>query len=126
MTSTGMTAKDKAVLERKAKAGWRCFFQVRDELSDMNESVFALVNKNLTLMKQLKEDKEIDINYLKSQFIEMYDLIKKNSECPVCYETLTKENMDVPSCGHLICKGCKENCIKNDNKKCPICRKVYY
>ena len=126
-TNTSFTANDRKVLERKAKAGWKCFFMVRDDLADMNERVYYLIHNNRALIKQMKEkpNEEIDLNYLKSQFIEMYDMVKKNSECPVCMELLTKENMEVPSCGHLICKGCKENVMKHD-KKCPCCRKLYY
>jgi hypothetical protein len=123
MTTPNATVIKK--LEQKAKAGWRCFFMMRDDYCDLNESYGNLLFKNRQLAKEIKDGKEVDITYLKSQFVEMYDMVKKNSECPVCFELLTKENIEVPSCGHLICKGCKITVMEND-KKCPCCRKAYY
>jgi hypothetical protein len=99
---------------------------MRDDYCDMNESYGALLHQHRELVKQLKSGKkDVDLTFLINTFIELYDKVKENSECPVCMELLTKENIEVPSCGHLICKGCKENVMKND-KKCPCCRKLYY
>ena len=121
-----MTLRMKQELERKAKAGWKCFFMMRDDYCDMNESYGTLLFQHRELVKQLKSGKkDVDLTFLINTFIELYDKVKENSECPVCFELLTKENIEVPSCGHLICKGCKENVMKND-KKCPCCRKLYY
>lgn len=125
-TNTSFTANDRKVLERKAKAGWKCFFMMRDDYCDMNESYGTLLYQHRELVKQLKDGKkDIDLTFLINTFVELYDKVKENSECPVCMELLTKENIEVPSCGHLICKSCKENVMKND-KKCPCCRKLYY
>jgi hypothetical protein len=124
-TTTTTTAGTIKVLERKAKAGWKCFFMMRDDYCELNEQYGNLLYKNRALAKLIKDGGEVDIAFLKSQFIEMYDMVKKNSECPVCFELITKDNIEVPSCGHLICKGCKEGVMKVD-KKCPCCRKAYY
>lgn len=112
-------------LERKAKAGWRCFFMMRDNYADMAEYYDNQLKANKELVDKLRKNQEVDIEYLKSQFIEMYDMVKKNNDCPCCFELLTKENIDVPSCGHLICKGCKDK-IKEKDSLCPCCRKKYY
>jgi hypothetical protein len=126
-TTTALTTANVKRLEQKAKAGWKCFFMMRDDYCELNEHYGNLLQRNRAMVQILKANPsaDIDITFLKTQFIEMYDMIKKNSECPVCFETITKENIEVPSCGHLICKGCKENVMKND-KKCPCCRKVFY
>lgn len=125
-TNNSFSANDRKVLERKAKAGWKCFFMMRDDYCDMNESYGELLYQHRELVKQLKDGKkDIDLTFLINTFVELYDKVKENSECPVCMELLTKENIEVPSCGHLICKSCKENVMKND-KKCPCCRKLYY
>ena len=63
----------------------------------------------------------LDITYLKNQFIEMYDELKKFTECPVCFENLNKENTKLTNCGHLFCITCFD---RVDN--CPICRKKLY
>jgi len=113
-------------LIRKSKAGWRKYFILQDELMDMLDKQYDLVHLNNELIDKLKKgDSEINISYLKSQFIEMYDSVKKDGECPVCFAKITKANIEVPSCGHIVCKSCKDEIIKRDNK-CPSCRKKYY
>ena len=113
-------------LIRKSKAGWRKYFILQDELIDMLDKQYEIVHLNNELVERIKKnDSDIDISYLKSQFIEMFDSVKKDGECPVCMIKLTKDNIEVPSCGNLICKTCKEEIKKRDNK-CPICRKTYY
>lgn len=113
-------------LIRKSKAGWRKYFLLQDELMDMLDKQYDLVHLNNELIDRLKKgDSEIDISYLKSQFIELYDSVKKDGECPVCFTKITKANIELPSCGHIVCKSCKDEIIKRDNK-CPSCRKKYY
>ena len=121
-----MTLKQKNELERKAKAGWRCYYSVLDDLSDAHERLYDYVRRNRELVERLKNNTgEEDLSFLKSQFIEMYDEIKKTSECPVCFTLITKDNINVPSCGHILCKGCKDEVMTRD-KKCPCCRKTFY
>ena len=48
-------------------------------------------------------DHDLDITFKKSIY-EMYDKLKQYSECPVCYETLTKSNMEVPNADILYVK----------------------
>ena len=78
---------------------------------------------------RIVNNEECDINYLKSQFVEMYDMLKKETECPVCYDLLTKDNIEVPKCGHIICKTCIEAIKTNKHLSsqglCPSCRKKY-
>ena len=113
-------------LIRKSKAGWRKYFLLEDELMEMLDKQYDLVHINAELVERLKNpSEEVDISYLKSQFIELYDSVKKDGECPVCFAKITKANIDVPSCGHIVCKSCKDEIKKRDNK-CPSCRKNYY
>lgn len=117
---------EKRELERKAKAGWKCFFMMRDDYCDMNESYGTLLHQHREMIKRFKEGKkDVDLTHLINCFVELYDKVKENTECPVCFDLLTKTNIEVPSCGHLICKTCKEEVMKKD-KKCPCCRKAYY
>lgn len=111
-------------LEQKAKAGWKCFFTIRDQMVERADTYHRSYVNHRMMIESIRNEEEVDIKFLKQQFIEMYDLIKKNNECPVCMEVMTKENLDVPYCGHLICKGCKETIVGRDNK-CPCCRKKF-
>ena len=119
-----ISRREKFLLEQKAKQGWRCFFILRDNFDILCQSYNTLIEDNREMVKLIREGGEIDINHLKNQFVEMYDKLKEYTECPVCFETLTKENLDVPTCGHVICKGCKER-IMADKCLCPICKKKY-
>jgi hypothetical protein len=103
--------REKYKLEAKAKAGWRAFYNLRDSLSEL--SLFRN-NINKTCMESN------DIVFLKKQFIELYNKVGEFTDCPICFETLTNDNMDVPNCGHLLCKECRS---KID--KCPLCKKTY-
>lgn len=47
-------------------------------------------------------------------YVDLYDSVKNYSECPACYVVPTKDLLDVPNCGHLICKGCKDVICENE------------
>jgi len=120
------TTKRLKELERKAKAGWKCYFTMVDELTETNARMREYITRNRELVQQLNNNEtDIDLTYLKTQFVEMYNEMKKDTECPVCFSLLTKENISVPSCAHLLCKGCKDEIMTRD-KKCPCCRKTFY
>ncbi|NVM20137.1 MAG: hypothetical protein HWN80_20745, partial [Candidatus Lokiarchaeota archaeon] len=42
-----------------------------------------------------------------------------------CMETIQKDNIEVPRCGHIICKTCYETIKAQPEPKCPVCRKNY-
>lgn len=44
--------------------------------------------------------------------------LPKDKDCSICYET-TKE---YTKCKHPVCYKCRENCLSNNNSRCPICR----
>ena len=48
----------------------------------------------------------------------MYDELKLFKECPICWETLSKENAKLSNCGHLHCRTCVAKI-----HECSICRK---
>ena len=121
-----MTRAEKFKLEQKAKAGWRCYFIMRDNYDGLSSYVGDLQDRNREMRETIRNGGDVDIEYLKSQFIEMYDKLKEYTECPVCMETLTKDNIEVPKCGHTICKTCIETIKSQPEPKCPNCRKKYY
>lgn len=47
------------------------------------------------------------------------DLVLKEYECPVCFETI--KDASVTKCGHSFCKGCIEECL-NRRHECPNCK----
>ena len=120
-----MTMKEYWALVGKSKAGWRSYFIMREEMEEMCEFVRASQMANRILRAQLENNEDVDIAHLKTQFIEMYDKLKDYTDCVVCLETIRKNNIEVPRCGHIICKECFETIKAQPEPKCPVCRKSY-
>lgn len=114
---------------QKAKRGWRSYFLLVDNYEELRAYVADLQQRNRAFRDQLTgtntSNTDIDIDYLKSQFIDMYDRLQRYTQCPVCYEAITKENIEVPRCGHIICKVCVERIKETNNPNCPICTRRY-
>lgn len=51
---------------------------------------------------------------------ELYARLPTRENCPVCYETIAPEILNVPKCLHYICAPCGSRCTV-----CPICRDSY-
>jgi len=117
---------DNAKLEKKAKAGWRAFFLLRENYFNLVGEYNMLRNHHRIITERIRRGDHMDLEYLKKQFIEMYDTIKNYQDCPICYELLTKENIEVLNCGHLCCKLCKDKLKAHNNSKCSICRKSVF
>lgn len=116
--NSGLTNKEKWSLENKAKAGWKCYFIERDYIYDLQE---IRDNSRQTALA-IRSGESPDISHLSRMFLELYDKVGQLCDCPICLETMNKDNTHIPICGHLICKTCKLNPVVD---KCPICRKEY-
>lgn len=119
-----ITTREKQRLERKAKVGWAAYFALSNKTDELREYCADMNERNYQLVKELRNEQETSDdkhNYLKKEFLEMYDVLKKFTECPVCYETIKKDTAKVGNCGHIVCKDCYEKL-----NECPICRKRYY
>jgi len=114
--NSGLTNREKWSLEAKAKQGWKCYFIERDYIYDLQQTR----NNARATAQQIRQGATPDITHLTQMFLELYDKVGELCDCPVCMETLTKEQTSVPLCGHLVCKTCKEKMAE-----CPICRKTY-
>ena len=120
--SRTLTDYEFKALERKAKAGWASFYAMKNRYDSLGDYVDEIKTRNNELVRKLREgQKDIDVSYLKSQFLDMYDRLKLETECPICFETLGKDNAKLTNCGHLHCRDCE---AKLD--ACSICRKKLY
>lgn len=116
-TKIEMTLREKWSLEGKAKSGWRCYFAQREKIYDLQEQRDELRQQ----VRNIRNGSETpDYEHLKKMFLDLYDKVGEMCDCPVCYETLTKDNTDLPLCGHLVCKECKPKMVE-----CPVCKKRY-
>jgi hypothetical protein len=123
--NTPLTPVQRRALENKAKSGWKMYFMMKEQHDLLADFMEYERESNKQLISDIKSGEEIDITHLKNQFVELYEKVNSQMECPVCFEILTKDKLDVPNCGHLICKSCKETICKG-NCSCPICKKKYF
>jgi hypothetical protein len=124
--ATTITTAERTRLENKAKVGWKTYYILRDDYDRLCNYYSQARSDNRKLVEQIKSGGECDTEFLKKQFLELYEKVGELTDCPVCFETLTKENSEVPNCGHLICKGCKLHICNVGNKECPICKTKYW
>ena len=58
---------------------------------------------------------------IKKLYVENMNLKnEKEKRCPVCWETIEVDQLEIPVCLHEICKDCFKKI-----KKCPLCREKY-
>ena len=105
----------------KAKQGWAVYFKVQERL----DNVANVVTNNQPIIQQINNNEEIDINHLKEQFKEMYDKLRSEVDCPVCMEVMTKDTIQIPTCGHLICKSCYDTIRASPRNQCCLCNRKY-
>ena len=118
-----MTLKEKQALENKAKAGWRCFFTMKERCEDLIAKIQEQRGEMVEQMRIVNNNEDIDLTHLKKLFVEMFEKTGGlcQTECPICYENLNKQNTYVGHCGHLVCNNCKPEL----HGKCPQCRKQF-
>jgi hypothetical protein len=119
-----MTRAEKNSLITKSKQGWKFYYTVLDEYSNLAEYAHSL--RQSQLANRMRDANYVatqdDMTHLRTQFVEMYDKIQELTQCPVCFDTLTKENIKVKICGHFICKECYDIIMEGNSCECPICR----
>lgn len=92
-------------LEKKAKAGWRQFFILKEDMVSVIENFLTIQTIQDLTEKQKKAIKNL--------------LEDTKSECSICMEILKKNNnILIINCGHFFCKVCLINSVVN----CPNCR----
>jgi hypothetical protein len=112
-------------LIKKSKQGWAVFYKTQTECHD-------LISGQMFRIRMLEKSiEESDANqYERSQEVprfitdEIKSLIgelKKEIECPICYEELKSDEIKFSSCGHKYC----QDCLSKINE-CAICRKKIY
>ena len=70
--------------------------------------------------RDIKEQEVFPI-FVQNEIRQLYDMVNKELECPICLDTIKKDDLVFSNCGHKYCKGCLS---KLD--KCGICRKKIY
>jgi hypothetical protein len=122
-SAQGAGDKQIKALENKAKAGWRCFFELRRNYEELIDRIQQQRQQMQQQVVNVDNNQDIDLTHLKKLFVEMFEKTGDlcQTDCPVCYEKLNKQNIYIGYCGHFVCNTCKPEL----NGKCPQCRKQF-
>ena len=104
---------------------------LRKELNDRENKIIHL-DLHETILRRAVTDLQNDARMIarnraetvkkQQAFIrKLYAETNREEDCPVCYETITSENLYVSDCCHVYCMSCAQGCYKA-NGKCAICR----
>jgi hypothetical protein len=111
-------------LVKKSKVGWAKYYTAEAEAHQQNMDLYHQIQQ---LKNQIKErdaplyEKDHIPDFVKNEITELLKELKKNIECPICYEELKNDQIKFSSCGHKYC----ESCLSKINE-CAICRKKIY
>jgi len=99
--------------EKRIKFAWRKYYESENDHLSTNTQQVNLLQQVIT-SEAAEELPLILVNELKEAMV----VLKKEIECPICYETLNTETIKFAPCGHKYCKTCYE---KIDT--CAVCRR---
>ena len=111
-------------LIRKSKQGWAAFYRAETASHSHYNNYLYKVSE---LEKAIKErdsnlyEKDHIPDFVINEIQGLLKELKKEVECPICYEEIKSEDIKFSSCGHKFC----ETCLSKINE-CAICRKKIY
>lgn len=89
---------------------------------DLHETILRKAVTDLQNDARMTARKRAETVKKQQAFIrKLYAETTREEDCPICYETITSENLYVSDCCHVYCISCAQGCYKA-NKKCAICR----
>jgi hypothetical protein len=123
--SKTITERQYKNLITKSKQGWAAFYKTQTDCH------FALSNLSFRIKMLQDSIEESDANqyersqeipeFVKNEITELLKELKKEIECPICYEELKSDEIKFSSCGHKYCQDCLSKI-----EECAICRKKIY
>jgi len=104
--------------QKQNKYAWYMYFKSQEEEHIRIIAKIQIVEKTINI----EEVPEMIKNELK----EMYEIMKKQIECPICYDEIGAKDIGFSSCGHKYCNDCLKKLKEQRQPKCAICRKKIY
>ena len=120
---------------RAKKFAWAKFFEVNNELFELETQMYNNVNNEIPTAQNNPDDISIDdiknSDFLMEFIKELYKKAKVSCECPICMEQIQSEDLLTTNCGHNFHKDCMEQLKEHDNSgksyvSCPSCRKKVF
>lgn len=89
---------------------------LNEEITEQNNAIREMnADINILMKKNNKQNSIID--KLKAKLKEEYSKQAMLDDCPVCYEKIETNTLNISNCCHYICNECIGRCTK-----CPLCR----
>ncbi len=111
---------------RKSKYAWGQYFQIRNQLFEVQDNIYTEVN-------EVREDNEdfneshSETNAFLMKFIrDLYSKAKECVECPICLDHIDADDLETTGCGHNFHKQCINEQKDNTQEKyinCAVCRR---
>lgn len=99
-------------LEKSKKFAWGKYYgAVNNQLT-----------QNTTQYNRMNEFVEVIPTHIKDDYIKMLEELRKEIECPICYDIINIDDLQLSNCGHKFCKTCYDRLLRYSNK-CAICKK---
>ena len=117
--SKTLTERQYKNLITKSKQGWACYYRAETQAHRNMNDLYAKID---LLKNQIKgEDDGAVPEFMKNEITDLLKELKKEVECPICFDIMKSEDIKFSSCGHKYC----ETCLSKINE-CAICRKKIY
>jgi len=117
--SRTLTERQYKSLISKSKVGWACYYRAEAMNHQLHLDYMKIIK---SLENEIKsEDRHSVPDFVVNEIQGLLTELKKQVECPICYEELNAEEIKFSSCGHKYC----ESCLSKINE-CAICRKKIY
>ena len=120
--SGSFTIKEKKRLEKKAKIGWAMYFKEQEEHHTLMVENYELMKKLNTMNTDTTTENQKLPSNLVEEIKELYTVMKRKVECPICYEEMSSDDFIISSCNCKV-KYCK--CCYEKLNECAICKWKY-
>ena len=89
---------------------------LNEEIKEHNNTICEL-NTDINILIKKKNKQNSIIDKLKAKLKEEYSKRAMFDDCPVCYEKIETNTLNISNCCHYVCNECIGRCTK-----CPLCR----
>jgi hypothetical protein len=61
--------------------------------------------------------------HITQEFYDMAVALRKEFNCPICFDMVTGETIKITTCGHIYCSTCLATLRTQQEPKCAVCRR---
>lgn len=107
--------------KRQRSYAWAKYFEAMERRADMAHAVVRF--SGIRLEKDGKVTPAAQLPpHITQEFYDMAVALRKEFNCPICFEQVDKQSFVVTMCGHIYCKTCLASLKAQTDPKCAMCR----